>query len=174
MSATATLEVSVSAGQEIPRRDVDEARRRMATLATYTSQPLSDARCVLRRGGPHATRPFIADTSIRLAGRLLAAHATGATASEAAELAVDRLRRQLLRVAEVAKEHRGAVLVRQAAQLVVEQGLQVMPEFAVDYFGFGHRAHLPLARAERRRGCKPLRRRDLGQASARRRRGRLA
>ncbi len=128
MSATATLEVSVSAGQEIPRRDVDEARRRMATLATYTSQPLSDARCVLRRGGPHATRPFIADTSIRLEGRLLAAHATGATASEAAELAVDRLRRQLLRVAEVAKEHRSARSAVEQAIAALELDLRHRPQ----------------------------------------------
>ena len=137
MSAATTLEVSVSAARDIPSRDVDEARRRMAALAKYASRQLSDARIVLRRGGPHATQPFIADASVRFDGRLLAAHAAGATASEAAGHAADRLRRQLLRVAEASKEHR-------SERSAVEQAIAALELDARD------RPHRALKPAEQR------------------------
>jgi hypothetical protein len=44
---------------------------------------------------------------------------------------------------QIAHNNGAAIFVRQATQLIVEQGLQIMPEPLLDYFGFGHVTHLP-------------------------------
>jgi hypothetical protein len=65
---------------------------------------------------------------------------------------------------QLAKDDGDTILVGQAAQLLVEQGLQVVPEVVFGHGRFGHLRHLPLARPPLG-GCGPrLQRRLLGHA----------
>jgi putative sigma-54 modulation protein len=103
----ALIDVDVTAEREIPRSKLEAARERIASLQEYTERPLTDARITLRFGKKHAKRPFVADASVVMEGRLLAAHTAGRTPDEAVDLAFDRLRRQLLRAtkSEVAQRN---------------------------------------------------------------------
>jgi ribosome-associated translation inhibitor RaiA len=107
------VEVEVTAADEAPRGELEAARRRIASLAEYTDEPLLGARLTLRRlGNPATKRPWVADASVLVNGRLLAAHAIGPTAVKAADEVADRLRRQLRRVvgAEVAQRNEPAAI----------------------------------------------------------------
>jgi ribosome-associated translation inhibitor RaiA len=89
------IPVEVHADRRVPRRELEQARRALASLDRYVARPLLGARLTLRR--THAAKPFVADATILLDGRLIAAHSEGRSATEAASDAVARLRRQLLR-----------------------------------------------------------------------------
>jgi hypothetical protein len=93
------IAVEVHADRRIPRRDIDAALRQMARLDRYSDRPVIGARLSLRRGSPHASRPWGVDCAVQIGRRFLVAHATGYVAAQAAEEAVARLRRQLLRAA---------------------------------------------------------------------------
>ncbi|MDX6659727.1 MAG: hypothetical protein QOJ55_549 [Solirubrobacteraceae bacterium] len=94
------VEVAVHAVDDLPRGEREAAGRRIASLAEYTDEPLLGARLTLRRlGHPPTKRPWVADASALVNGRLMAAHTTGPTAVTAADEAADRLRRQLRRAA---------------------------------------------------------------------------
>jgi hypothetical protein len=76
---------------------------------------------------------------------------------------------------QIAQDDDGTILVGQAAQLLVEQGLQVTPEVLPHHPGFGHLHHLPLPhpppggqrlRLEGRVGGDPVQ--PVGQQRARR------
>jgi ribosome-associated translation inhibitor RaiA len=102
------VDVEVHAVDDLPSGELEAARRHIASLAEYTDEPLLGARLTLRRlGHPPTKRPWVADASVVVNGRLLAAHATGPTAVKAADDVADRLRRQLRRVvgAEVAQRN---------------------------------------------------------------------
>ena len=58
-------------------------------------RPLLGARLTLRQDNPGAGRPFQADATVLMNGRPVAAHKAGRSPLEAAELAVDSLRRQI-------------------------------------------------------------------------------
>jgi ribosome-associated translation inhibitor RaiA len=97
------IDVEVRVPARVPRRQVEAARRRIASLDRFTDEPLVGARLTLRREGS-AQRPYVADVDVRYEGRVLAAHARGHSAAEAADEAAEALRRQLRRIvgAEVA------------------------------------------------------------------------
>jgi uncharacterized protein (DUF2267 family)/ribosome-associated translation inhibitor RaiA len=93
--------VDIHAPDTVSRTTVAAARERVAELQRYTDLPLIGARLTLRHPETRAPRPgWIADASVLLDGRLLAAHATGPTALEAADAVVERLRRQIRRAVE--------------------------------------------------------------------------
>jgi ribosome-associated translation inhibitor RaiA len=107
------VEVEVHAVDDAPPGELEAARRRIASLADYTDEPLLGARLTLRRlGRPPTKRPWVADASALVNGRLLAAHATGPTAVAAADEVADRLRRQIRRLvgAEVAQRNEPAAI----------------------------------------------------------------
>jgi uncharacterized protein (DUF2267 family)/ribosome-associated translation inhibitor RaiA len=94
----ATDAVEVHAPKDLPRSDLAAVRERMASLERYTDRPILGARLTLRHPETReAVMRWIADASVNVDGRPLAAHATGRDAIGAADAAVDRLRRQLRR-----------------------------------------------------------------------------
>jgi hypothetical protein len=101
------VEVQVHTDESIPRRLAQEARELLAGLQRYVGRPLLGARLTLRQDSPGADRPFAADATVLMNGRPVAAHTAGRSPREAAELAVDSLRRQLrdLVAAEVAQRN---------------------------------------------------------------------
>lgn len=94
----ATLDVELRVGNGVPSRDAELARERIEALGRYVDGPLIGTRLTLRKTS--GVRPYVADASVRFRGRLLAAHATGASAEDAAGEVVERLRRQLRRVVD--------------------------------------------------------------------------
>src|SRR5262245_29237700 len=95
--------VEVHVPADIRPQEVDAARLRVASLDRFTKRPLLGARLTLRRDGS-AQPPYVADVDVRYNGRVLAAHAGGPTAAQAADRAASALRRQVRRIvgAEVA------------------------------------------------------------------------
>ena len=90
------LAIDVAASDDIPRPQVEAARRHIEALGRYTDEPVA-VRLTLRRGGRGR---FVADASTVFQGRTLAAHAAGPAADTAAEEVAARLRRQLRRVVD--------------------------------------------------------------------------
>jgi ribosome-associated translation inhibitor RaiA len=113
------IDVELSADREIPRDMARAAAERVGSLDRYAGSPLFGARLTLRRGSPHSKLPYVADASVLLDGRLLAAHATGPSPLEAADSVADRLRRQLRRVigADMAQRNEPAVIQAALADL---------------------------------------------------------
>jgi len=99
------IPVQIRSDGRITRRDLDAARHAMAGLDRHVDRPLFGARLTVRGSG--AAARYVADATVRLDGRLLAAHAIGRAPTRAAVEAAERLRRQLLRTveAEVARRH---------------------------------------------------------------------
>jgi ribosome-associated translation inhibitor RaiA len=93
-------EVEVHAAAPVPRSQVEAARRRLEQLQRYTDDPIDHIRLTLRRGPERSKRPYVADASMTVKGRALAAHVSGPTAEEAAEAVAERLRRQLRRIVD--------------------------------------------------------------------------
>jgi ribosome-associated translation inhibitor RaiA len=114
--------LDVGASEDIPRDQVEAARRHVEALGSYTDAPLS-VRLTLRRGG-RGDSAFVADASTVFDGRVLAAHAAGPSAVVAAETVAKRLRRQLRRVvgADVAQRNEPAVIGNALSDLVGEPG----------------------------------------------------
>jgi hypothetical protein len=102
--------VDVAASDDIPRSQVEAARRRVEALGRYTDEPLA-VRLTLRRDGSGG---IVADASTRFEGRVLAAHVIGPAPDAAAETVAERLRRQLRRVVDsgVARRNEPAVIRR--------------------------------------------------------------
>jgi ribosome-associated translation inhibitor RaiA len=127
-NSTTSIEhgVQVTVEGQLSQAEVDRARERVAGLAKYTRGPLENARLTLRVGGAsRAARTFfIADASVTVDGRLLAAHAAGPTAGAAAEAVSDRLRRQMRRIVgvEVARRNEPAVIAEAASDLGFNPG----------------------------------------------------
>jgi ribosome-associated translation inhibitor RaiA len=124
MASATTVDVELTADKSIPREQAHAAEELIASLARYSSRPLTGARLTLRESGPRRSkRPFVADASVVVDGRLLAAHAAGPSVSQAAEAVADRLRRQLRRVvgADVALRNEPRVTQAALADLEVDR-----------------------------------------------------
>jgi ribosome-associated translation inhibitor RaiA len=97
----ATVPIEVHAPDDLPTSVRDEIRDQFARLARYTDEPIEGQRLTLRHP---ETRParlrWVADASLVLNGRRLAAHAIGSDALEVAHEAAERLERQMRRVAD--------------------------------------------------------------------------
>jgi pterin-4a-carbinolamine dehydratase len=96
--AAAMPDIRVVAAHDVPHDEVEAARRRIARLQHSISRPLTRAQLTLCRAASDSERPFAADASVLVDGRLLAAHTAGRTALEATEAATQALRRELRRV----------------------------------------------------------------------------
>jgi hypothetical protein len=93
------IDVEVTVIAPVPHRQVEDARRAIASLDRFVARPLIGARLTLRREGGSAANPlFAADADVLFHGRVLAAHATGPTAAQAAATAAQTLRRQVRRI----------------------------------------------------------------------------
>jgi ribosome-associated translation inhibitor RaiA len=116
------MQVEVKA-PDVPPEVVEQLRRKAAELERFTDDPPDGVRLTVRPGprgaGPHNRRPYVADASAPLHGRVLAAHALGPTPVSAAEAVVDRLRRQLRRTvgADVALRNEPRTIARAIADL---------------------------------------------------------
>jgi uncharacterized protein (DUF2267 family)/ribosome-associated translation inhibitor RaiA len=112
--------VELHAPSDLPPGEAAEARALLGSIERYTDQPILGARLTLR---PPETRKarmrWIADASVSVDGRTLAAHTTGKTAIAATNAAVNRLRRQLRRVVgqEVALRNEPRVLAKELTEL---------------------------------------------------------
>jgi ribosome-associated translation inhibitor RaiA len=99
--------VEVAIGEGIPREEAVAARRGLDELVGQARTPVSRARLTLRsEASGRARRRFVADASIVVSGRTIAAHAAGTTAFEAIAAVRDRLGEQLRRVADRERDHR--------------------------------------------------------------------
>ena len=124
MAGRATIEVELTADNEVPRDQARAAREMLASLGNYTKRPITGPRITLRKAGPgRSKRPYVADASLLADGRLLAAHAAGESAERAAELVTARLRRQLRRIegSDVALRNEPRVIERALADLDVDR-----------------------------------------------------
>jgi ribosome-associated translation inhibitor RaiA len=93
-----TVPVEIHAPDEFPESARQEIRDRLAALARYTDEPIQRLRLTLRHPDARVARSrWVADASLLLNGRQLAAHATGPDARQAGKEAAERLRRQLRR-----------------------------------------------------------------------------
>ena len=101
------MDVKLTSDREVSRRQAEEARKRFEALESYVDGSLTSGRLTLRRGSPHASRPYVADASVEFDGRRLAAHTAAESPVKAAEAVAERLRRQLRRVvgSDVAKRN---------------------------------------------------------------------
>lgn len=98
-----------------------ELRRRLERLPQLTDKPLLGVRLTLRTpAGNRRSDQWLADASVVVGGRVLAAHATRPDAFGATDAAVERLRRQLRRTAgiEVATRNEPRVLAKALADMV--------------------------------------------------------
>jgi ribosome-associated translation inhibitor RaiA len=96
---SAVAPVAIHAPDDLPHAKLDEIRERLAGLARYTDKPIGGVRLTLRHPETRAARSrWVADASLVLDGRQLAAHTTGKDAVQAAKEVADRLRRQMRRV----------------------------------------------------------------------------
>ena len=96
-----SVPVEIHAPDELPAACRAEISERLAGLARVTDEPIQGVRLTLRRPETRVARSsWVADASLLLNGRPLAAHATGQDAAQAAKAAAGRLRRQIRRVAD--------------------------------------------------------------------------
>jgi ribosome-associated translation inhibitor RaiA len=99
--------VEIALGEGITGADAEAVRQSVAELPAYLHQPVSRARLTVRRiGSARVERRYVADANVIVNDRLIAAHAAGTTALEAAGAARDRLRRQVRRVAGKGRHRR--------------------------------------------------------------------
>lgn len=97
------MRVQVDNGEGVSRTQAQAAGERIAAPAGYTDPEPTDGRLALRRSESPRERPFLAEASVLVDGRLLAAHATGDTVLDAAAKVADRLGRKLRRAAREAR-----------------------------------------------------------------------
>ena len=99
--------VEIALDEGITGADADAVRQSVAELPEYLHQPVSRARLAVRRiGGERVKRGYVADASVIVNGRMIAAHAAGTNALEAADATRDRLRRQVRRFAGKSRHRR--------------------------------------------------------------------
>jgi ribosome-associated translation inhibitor RaiA len=97
----ATVPIEVHAPDDLSPSERGEIRERFARLARYTDEPIEELRLTLRHPETRAARlRWVADASLVLSGRRLAAHTAASQALPAAKEAADRLERQMRRVAD--------------------------------------------------------------------------
>jgi ribosome-associated translation inhibitor RaiA len=97
--------IEIVLGEGVPRGDADAVRTRIRELTELQEKPVSHARVTLRRGlGPHGTRHYVADASLIVDGRKVGAHSTGDSANDATDAVRTRLRRQLHRLLDKARD----------------------------------------------------------------------
>ncbi len=95
------MPIEVHAPDDLSQSQRGEIRERFARLARYTDEPIEELRLTLRHPETRAARlRWVADASLVLGGRRLAAHTAGSDALQAAQEAADRLERQMRRVAD--------------------------------------------------------------------------
>ena len=124
----ATVPVEIHAPGDLPDTTRDEIRERLAGLARYTDEPIQSVRLTLRRPETRAARSrWVADASLVLNGRPLAAHATGSGERQAVKEVADRLRRQLRRVADAGVALRNEVEHRPRPRLKPPELRDIIP-----------------------------------------------
>lgn len=94
---------------EVGERAVDYARTKVIGLAEHLEEPLLHARIRLtHQPDPAVARPVRAQANLDVDGRLVRAQVAGATATEAVDLLVERLRHRLVRSKQHWQARRGA------------------------------------------------------------------
>jgi sigma 54 modulation/S30EA-like ribosomal protein len=117
--------VDVSVAGEVRPEQVEDARRAILELTRYADgDRIQSARLTVRRSHSRhfLHRPYVADASVLIDGRVLAAHVAGATPEDAAKAAAERLRLQVRRVidADVALRNEPRVIQRALEAVGVE------------------------------------------------------
>jgi 4a-hydroxytetrahydrobiopterin dehydratase len=143
-----TMRVQLHTGEGVSREQAHAARERIAALDGYTHPEPTDGRLALRRSESPGERPFLAEASVLVDGRLLAARATGDTVLDAAAKVADRLGRRLRRLAREARvavpgewlswaraarrgwDWRGDTLVRELTFRDFDEGMRFLDQVA--------------------------------------------
>jgi ribosome-associated translation inhibitor RaiA len=116
--------ITIHAADDLSPDERGEVRERFARLARYTDEPIEGLRLTLRHPETRAARlRWVADASLVLNGRRLAAHTTGSNGLQAANEAAERLERQMRRVADtpVALRNERRVIQKALAHLAHER-----------------------------------------------------
>ncbi|HEY4097893.1 MAG TPA: sigma 54 modulation/S30EA ribosomal C-terminal domain-containing protein [Baekduia sp.] len=121
------MDIDITAEGDLAAAQLEDLRARLMTLERYVgedAEPLA-LRLTLRDRPGHGDRRerFEADASLPFDGRVLAAHTTGPTPTEAIDAVVQRLRRQLRRVvdADVALRNEPRTIAKAVADLARER-----------------------------------------------------
>jgi ribosome-associated translation inhibitor RaiA len=123
------IDVEFTAGEDVAPEQAEEARRRFAELDSYVGRPVISGRLTVRRTqGRKAERPYAADADVLFEGRVLAAHSSGRDPLEAADAAIERLRRQLRRVVDAEVAMRNEPRVLNAGLEALEHDARFRPE----------------------------------------------
>jgi ribosome-associated translation inhibitor RaiA len=102
------IEVEIVTSGDVPPGVRDYARRKIRDLARYSTEPILHARVrFTRHGDPAVERPVVAQANLDVNGRPIRAQIAAATAHEAADLLVDRVRQRLIRLARHWEARRG-------------------------------------------------------------------
>ncbi|MDX6725451.1 MAG: hypothetical protein QOK49_256 [Baekduia sp.] len=116
------MDIDITVDGDVAVTQLEEARSRLATLERYVDEDESPVavRLTLRDRPGHGDRArerFAADASLPFDGRVLAAHATAPTPTEATDAVVQRLRRQLRRIldADVARRNEPRTIAKAIA-----------------------------------------------------------
>jgi ribosome-associated translation inhibitor RaiA len=118
------MDVELTTRPPVPPDKLAEARARLESLERHAGRPLTDARLTLRR----PKKRYFADADVHFDGRHRAAHADGRTPAEAVDAVVERLLRQLRRVADAPIALRNDPRVVQAGLEAVRPGPRRAPE----------------------------------------------
>jgi ribosome-associated translation inhibitor RaiA len=126
----AIADIEISAPRDAPPEAVEAARERIARIERFTDEPILGARLTLRHPRTRKARDvWVADASVLVNGRLVAAHAAGPNPVRAADEAADRLRRQVVRMsdAEVARRDEPDLIARALADLANDRSHRPAP-----------------------------------------------
>jgi ribosome-associated translation inhibitor RaiA len=116
--ASTETPIDLAVPKGFPPHVVVELRRRLERLRQLTDKPLLGVRLTLRTpAGRSRSDQWLADASVVVSGRVLAAHATGPDALSATDAAVERLRRQLRRTAGTDARNEPRVLAKALAEM---------------------------------------------------------
>jgi ribosome-associated translation inhibitor RaiA len=118
--ASTETPIDLAVPKDFPPQLEAELRRRLERLREFTDKPLLGVRLTLRTPAGHRrSDQWLADASVVVGGRVLAAHVAGPDAVSATDAAVERLRRQLRRTAgmEVATRNEPRVLAKALADI---------------------------------------------------------
>jgi pterin-4a-carbinolamine dehydratase len=143
-----TMRVQLDTGEGVSREQAQAAGKRIAALAGHTYPEPTDGQLALRRSEGPGERPYLAEASVLVDGRLLAARATGDTVLDATTKVADRLDRRLGRVAREARvavpgewlswarsarrgwDWRGDTLVRELTFRDFDEGMRFLEQVA--------------------------------------------
>jgi ribosome-associated translation inhibitor RaiA len=127
---TAMADVEVVTHGHLPVQIVEYAREKIVELGRYTREPILYARIKLSYSAdPAVSRPAQAQANLDVNGRLLRGHVAAATAREAVDRLLVRLRHRLSRMAQHWEARRGGQPVPEPHEWRHDSEVENRPEY---------------------------------------------